>query len=218
MPKKTLPRIAEVTADDQSMTLCVRWRGGLETRVDVTSLIQRFRVFEPLRLDRATFGRVRVGEHGTDVVWSEDIDMSAETFSATCPRNRPVCHVARGIQELARTQRPDARCRGGSAWPQSADDSLLRAGYQTCSPRRRPRGPGPGDDLKSVASGTRDHAPWSGVASVRSPLSGLSRRAVAAEKLHHTWGHDPRRIDRSRSAKFPDRINPRLGRPATAGG
>jgi DNA-binding transcriptional regulator YiaG len=80
MPKKTLPRIAAVTADKKSLTLRIRWDMGEESRVDVSGLIEAFRVYEPLRRSRDLFRRVRVGEHGTDVVWSDAIDMSADTL------------------------------------------------------------------------------------------------------------------------------------------
>jgi DNA-binding transcriptional regulator YiaG len=33
-----------------------------------------------LRKSPALFRRVRVGEHGTDIVWSDEIDMSADTL------------------------------------------------------------------------------------------------------------------------------------------
>ncbi len=80
MPKRTLPRITAVAAGDEPMTLRIRWNLGDETVVDVSPMIEAFRVYEPLRRDPALFGRVRAGEHGTDVVWSDDIDMSADTL------------------------------------------------------------------------------------------------------------------------------------------
>lgn len=48
--------------------------------MDVSALIATFRVYAPLRDDRALFRQVRVGEHGTDVVWTDDIDMAADTL------------------------------------------------------------------------------------------------------------------------------------------
>jgi DNA-binding transcriptional regulator YiaG len=80
MPKKILPRIVAVKADKRPLTLRIRWDRGDESRVDVSGLIETFRVYEPLRRSPAVFGRVRVGEHGTDVVWSDEIDMSADTL------------------------------------------------------------------------------------------------------------------------------------------
>jgi DNA-binding transcriptional regulator YiaG len=80
MPKKILPRLVAVTADKKPLTLRIRWDKGDESRVDVSGLIEAFRVYEPLRRSPEMFGRVRVGEHGTDVVWSDEIDMSADTL------------------------------------------------------------------------------------------------------------------------------------------
>ncbi len=43
--------------------------------------IETFHVYKPLRRSQALFRRrVGVGEHGTDVVWSDKIDMSADTL------------------------------------------------------------------------------------------------------------------------------------------
>jgi DNA-binding transcriptional regulator YiaG len=80
MPKKILPRIVAVTADKKPLTLCIGWDQGGESHVDVSGLIAAFRVYEPLRRSRDLFRRVRLGEHGTDVVWSDAIDMSADTL------------------------------------------------------------------------------------------------------------------------------------------
>lgn len=80
MPRKSLPRIEAVEATDRAFTLLVRWRLGGESRVDLSGPIQTFRVFSPLRNDARLFGEVRVGEHGTDIVWTDEIDMAAETL------------------------------------------------------------------------------------------------------------------------------------------
>ncbi|MDE3175946.1 MAG: helix-turn-helix domain-containing protein [Pseudomonadota bacterium] len=79
MPKKVLPRIVAVSADEKPLTLRIRWDKADESAVDVSGLVETFRVYEPLRSPE-TFARVRVGEHGTDVVWSDEIDMSADTL------------------------------------------------------------------------------------------------------------------------------------------
>src|SRR5271155_414077 len=80
MPKKTLPRIVAVTADKKPLTLRVRWDKADESRVDVSGIVETFRVYEPLRRSPELFAQVRLGEHGADVVWSDDIDMSADTL------------------------------------------------------------------------------------------------------------------------------------------
>jgi DNA-binding transcriptional regulator YiaG len=80
MPKKVLPRIASVSADTKPMTLHICWSSGEEGRVDVSGLIETFRVYEPLRRSPDLFRQVRLGEHGTDIVWTDEIDMAAETL------------------------------------------------------------------------------------------------------------------------------------------
>lgn len=80
MPKRTLPRIANVTPDKSPLTLRVRWQHGGESVVDVSGLVSTFRVYAPLREDRALFRCVHIGEHGTDVVWTNEIDMAADTL------------------------------------------------------------------------------------------------------------------------------------------
>src|SRR5580658_8725990 len=80
MPKKTLPRIVAVSADKKPLTLRIRWDKGEESRVDVSNLIETFRVYAPLRRSPDLFRQVRLGEQGTDVVWTEEIDMSADSL------------------------------------------------------------------------------------------------------------------------------------------
>ena len=80
MPKKTLPRIIAVTTDKKPLTLRIRWDKGEESLVDVSGLVETFRVYKPLRSSPELFRHVRVGEHGTDIVWSDEIDMAADTL------------------------------------------------------------------------------------------------------------------------------------------
>src|SRR5208337_4775323 len=80
MPKKILPRIVAVEADKKPLTLRIHWDKGDESRVDVSGLIETFRVYEPLRRSAELFRQARVGEHGTDIVWSDEIDMAADTL------------------------------------------------------------------------------------------------------------------------------------------
>jgi DNA-binding transcriptional regulator YiaG len=81
MPKKTLPRIVAVSADKKKpSTLRIRWDKADESVVDVSGLVETFRVYEPLRRSPELFAQARLGDHGADVVWSDDIDMSADTL------------------------------------------------------------------------------------------------------------------------------------------
>jgi len=80
MPKKVLPRIVAVSADKKPLTLRIQWDKAAESCVDVSGLIETFRVYEPLRRAPDLFASVRVGEYGADVVWSDEIDMAADTL------------------------------------------------------------------------------------------------------------------------------------------
>jgi DNA-binding XRE family transcriptional regulator len=80
MPKRVLPRIVAVAAGEEPMMLRVRWDEGTESLIDVSGMIQTFRVYAPLRRSADLFRQVRLGEHGTDVVWTDEIDMAADTL------------------------------------------------------------------------------------------------------------------------------------------
>jgi DNA-binding XRE family transcriptional regulator len=80
MPRKVLPRIAAVASGEEPMTLHVRWDKGEESLIDVGGMIQSFRIYAPLRQSPELFRQVRVGEHGTDVAWTDEIDMAADTL------------------------------------------------------------------------------------------------------------------------------------------
>lgn len=80
MPKRTLPRIAHVAPGPAPLTLRVRWQQGGESAIDVSGPVGSFRVYAPLRDDPALFAQVRVGEHGTDVAWTDELDMVVDTL------------------------------------------------------------------------------------------------------------------------------------------
>jgi len=80
MPRKILPRIVAVAPGEQPMTLLVRWDKGEESLIDVSGMMQSFRVYAPLRQSPELFRQVRVGEYGADVVWVDEIDMAADTL------------------------------------------------------------------------------------------------------------------------------------------
>lgn len=80
MPKKILPRVASVSVGNQPFTLNILWSQGGRDTVDISAQIETFRLYEPLRHDPMLFQSVRVGEHGTDIVWTDSIDMAADTL------------------------------------------------------------------------------------------------------------------------------------------
>jgi len=69
-----------VSPGDTPLTLRVRWQKDGESLIDVSGLIESFKVYAPLRDMPELFGKVRVGEYGTDIVWTDEIDMSADTL------------------------------------------------------------------------------------------------------------------------------------------
>jgi DNA-binding transcriptional regulator YiaG len=76
-----LPRIAEVAPGRRPLfSLRILWDNGDRSVIDVSGLIESFRVYAPLRKSLEMFRKVRRGEHGTDVVWSDEIDMAADTL------------------------------------------------------------------------------------------------------------------------------------------
>ena len=77
---KPLPRIVSVVPAAKPLTLRIRWDNGEDTLVNVSGPVNTYRFYAPLRHNEALFGRVRVGEYGTDIVWPGEIDMSTDTL------------------------------------------------------------------------------------------------------------------------------------------
>jgi len=71
MPRKILPRVVAAAPGEQPMTLRVHWCNGEEGLI-VSGMIQSFRVYAPLRRSPELFRQARVGEHGTDVVLTDE--------------------------------------------------------------------------------------------------------------------------------------------------
>jgi len=80
MPRKALPRIAAVVPGEKDLTLKIRWSTGDQTLVDVSEMTNSFRLYAPLRQNPKLFRQVSVGEHGADIVWADDLDMSNDTL------------------------------------------------------------------------------------------------------------------------------------------
>ena len=58
----------------------MQWDTGAEGEIDISSMIESFKVYAPLRQSPELFRQVRLGDYGTDVIWTDDIDMSADTL------------------------------------------------------------------------------------------------------------------------------------------
>ncbi len=80
MPRKTIPRIEDVTVGEPPFTLHVRWTHGEDSVIDISGMIETFLMYAPLRSDPARFATVKVGEYGTHIAWTEEIDMAASTL------------------------------------------------------------------------------------------------------------------------------------------
>jgi hypothetical protein len=80
MRRKILPRVVAVAPGERPMSLRDRWDNGEESLIDVSGMIQSFRVDAPLRQSPELFRKMRVGKYGTDVVWTDEIDMAVDTL------------------------------------------------------------------------------------------------------------------------------------------
>jgi len=60
VPKKAVPHIEAVHAGEQPFLLRIRWARGEESLVDVSGMIETFRIFAPLRADPDRFAAVKV--------------------------------------------------------------------------------------------------------------------------------------------------------------
>jgi len=80
MNRKALPRIVSVVPGEKSLTLQIRWNARVDALVDVSAMANGFKSYAPLRRNPELFKQVRVGEHGTDIVWPGDLDMPADTL------------------------------------------------------------------------------------------------------------------------------------------
>lgn len=99
MPKKTLPRIRAVETTGKPLTLRVQWTHGGEDLIDLSGVIDALKIFAPLRTDERLFRQVRVGEHGTDIVWNDDIDMANDTLWRLAQEQSGATMTAEAFQE-----------------------------------------------------------------------------------------------------------------------
>lgn len=90
-----VPRLREVRAGERPFTLELTWADRIVTHVDVFEPVHNFKVYAPLRDDRALFERVRLGEFGADIVWSDEIDMSADLLWRLALKQGSDSHSAR---------------------------------------------------------------------------------------------------------------------------
>jgi len=104
MPRKALPRIVSVAPGKKGLSLKVRWNTGDETLVDVSGLVNAFRFYGPLRENPGLFRQVRVGEDGTDVVWNDELDMSADSVWRLAQEQSGATMSADGLRRWRKRQ------------------------------------------------------------------------------------------------------------------
>lgn len=80
MPKKTLPRIKKVSTSKSALRLHIMWLDGGSNVVDISEIVHTFKVYAPLRSDSVLFQKAHIGEYSSDVVWTDEIDISANTL------------------------------------------------------------------------------------------------------------------------------------------
>jgi DNA-binding transcriptional regulator YiaG len=80
MPKKTIPRIEAIEPSVGLFTVHIRWAHGEESTIDLSDMIGTFNVFRPLRSDPTLFAAVKLGEYGTHIAWTDDMDIAASTL------------------------------------------------------------------------------------------------------------------------------------------
>lgn len=135
MPKKLLPRIVTVFVGDRPYTLCIAWVHGGESLVDVSGLIESFRAYKPLRQSAELFNQVHVGEYGTDIVWSDDLDMSADTLWRLAQEQAGTTITAEAFHKW-RERKAYTLDEAAAALGISRRMVASRSGEQTNSPRR----------------------------------------------------------------------------------
>jgi len=74
-----LPRLRTV-APSEGLAVHVSWEDGRSEDIDLAPVILGFKVFRPLREDRALFESVRLGDFGSSIVWTDDMDLAAYTL------------------------------------------------------------------------------------------------------------------------------------------
>lgn len=81
MDDQNQPVIRAIEAGE-GFEVVVEWADGRRQTVDLAPEIMKYRLYAPLRSDRALFMALRVEDDGATVAWSDAIDMPADTVWA----------------------------------------------------------------------------------------------------------------------------------------
>jgi len=71
------PSLKSVHAD-KGRLINVVWKNGAESKIDLGDHIKSYAIFKPLQKDDAAFKRVRLGEWGWSVHWSDDMEIPSD--------------------------------------------------------------------------------------------------------------------------------------------
>ncbi len=141
MPRKALPRIAAVAPGEKVLTLRIQWNTGDESLVDVSGMINSFRLgIAPLRQNPELFRQVNVGEHGADIVWTDDLDMSNDTLWRLAREQSGATMTADAFRRWRERRAYTLDAAAQALGPQPPhDDRLLRERRAPDPARRRAR-------------------------------------------------------------------------------
>lgn len=82
-----IPRLrAVVPAGELAVT--VTWEDGRSDEIDLAPVILGFKLFRPLREDRALFESVRPGDFGSSIVWNDEMDLASYTLERLADSRR----------------------------------------------------------------------------------------------------------------------------------
>jgi hypothetical protein len=63
---------------EQGRSITVVWKNGAETTLDLGDHIKSYAIFKPLQKGDALFKKVRLGEWGWSVHWSDDMEIPSD--------------------------------------------------------------------------------------------------------------------------------------------
>ncbi len=86
---RPLPQVAAVTPA-QRLAVSVTWSDGRTEIIDLAPVLLSYKVFKPLRGDRARFERVAVEEHGSGIRWGDGLDLASYTLESLAASQRPM--------------------------------------------------------------------------------------------------------------------------------
>jgi len=84
-----LPKVAAV-APVEGLAVSITWSDGRSEVIDLSPSLLAYKVFKPLRTDRALFERVAVEEFGSGIYWPGEMDLGSYTLERLAESQRPM--------------------------------------------------------------------------------------------------------------------------------